>query len=121
MLNHGVNCDDAMQMSLRYAQQIAYSFTETEECELEAQDDSSPVLQVFIKACKDVAMGLVHWRYVHLIRLLIHVDLFHIAMLDRDISKRKNWASTKSLIFRYRKLITSSDSGYHFISVILLA
>ena len=63
MLNEGLKCNEAMQMGFRLAASEANGFRELEDLlQQENYVASKHVTEAFIKGCKDVAMGLVHWR-----------------------------------------------------------
>ena len=65
MLNQGLDCNEAMQKSFQLAEREARDFHRIEERLHQDQDEISRLVsEVFIKGCKNVAMGLIHWRYL---------------------------------------------------------
>lgn len=66
MMNYGIDCGAAMQTSFQMAKDEVKGILAVESClrkSLGENDKSNIFLDSFIKGCKDVAMGLVHWRY----------------------------------------------------------
>ncbi|KAM5507116.1 hypothetical protein McanMca71_002025 [Microsporum canis] len=66
MMNYGIDCGAAMQTSFQMAKDEVKGILAVESClrkSLGENDKSNIFLDSFIKGCKDVAMGLVHWSY----------------------------------------------------------
>jgi hypothetical protein len=67
MMNYDLDSAAAMRTSFKFAQSHADGMQIIEKRFLERQNadinnQTSLKWEVFIKGCKDVAMGLVHWR-----------------------------------------------------------
>ncbi|KAN0073168.1 Isoprenoid synthase domain containing protein [Elaphomyces granulatus] len=64
MLQQGISCNDAMQLSYTLAQAEADRFRTTEGLlRNDKCDGTNSAVPIFISSCKDVVMGLVHWSY----------------------------------------------------------
>ncbi|RAL17313.1 terpene synthase family protein, partial [Aspergillus homomorphus CBS 101889] len=65
MMNYGIDCSTAMQWSFRLVQEIVKAIRDIERYLLEDTEKgevNALLKKVFISGCKDVAMGLIHWR-----------------------------------------------------------
>jgi hypothetical protein len=53
-----------MWLSYELAQAEARKFREAEYClrKVQCGDTNSAVVNVFVSGCKDIVMGLIHWR-----------------------------------------------------------
>ena len=71
MMNYGLYCATAMQWSFQLAQVQVRGIRTIEKRQSEDPekcDKMGKLLKdVFIGGCKDVAMGLIHWRYVKIL------------------------------------------------------
>jgi hypothetical protein len=71
MLNDGVDCNQAMRLSHQFVQQEAAQGFQKVERHLRTQSlvvsTERSVEDAFIEGCKNVVMGLTHWRYVSFI------------------------------------------------------
>ena len=69
MMNHGIDCATAMKLSFQLAQDRVRRIRALENRQPEDTSKSDEVRKlltdVFIDGCKDVAMGLIHWRSVY--------------------------------------------------------
>lgn len=69
MLNFGLDCATAMQWSFQLAQVQVKGIRAIESSLAKDHDEKDAVSKllkdVFLEGCKDVAMGLIHWRSVH--------------------------------------------------------
>jgi hypothetical protein len=68
MMNYGFKCTEAMHISFRLAQDEVKGIRAIEESlrmEHEHDGTSGILSEFFVEACKSVAMGLVHWRYLN--------------------------------------------------------
>ncbi|KNG83621.1 hypothetical protein ANOM_008358 [Aspergillus nomiae NRRL 13137] len=64
MLNKGIQCHDAMQVGYAFAMEEASKFQQVENILLLQPGTTSEVISdAFVRGCKDVVMGLVHWSY----------------------------------------------------------
>lgn len=67
-MNHNVDCAAAMEWSFRLAREQVRNIRSIENRRPENLDKDDEVekllADVFIRACKDLAMGLIHWRSV---------------------------------------------------------
>ncbi|OGM51154.1 hypothetical protein ABOM_000115 [Aspergillus bombycis] len=64
MLNKGIQCNDAMQTSYAFATEEASKFQEVENIlSLGLGKTSTQISDAFVRGCKDVVMGLIHWSY----------------------------------------------------------
>ncbi|EFR02125.1 hypothetical protein MGYG_05127 [Nannizzia gypsea CBS 118893] len=68
MLNYELDCDRAMQTSFQMAKDEVKGIVLWKACSnREAKENTSEIPEIlatsFIKGCKDVAMGLIHWSY----------------------------------------------------------
>ncbi|KAJ5963615.1 terpenoid synthase [Penicillium vulpinum] len=64
MLNEGLDCNQAMQLSFCLAQEIARSFHEVEDnVRCTTTGRSRTVSSIFNEGCKNIAMGLTFWSY----------------------------------------------------------
>jgi hypothetical protein len=65
MLNQGVSCDKAMQWSSLLVEEATRGFHEVEDnLQCTFKHRPSPVTEVLLQGCKNIVMGLTHWRYV---------------------------------------------------------
>ncbi|KAE8404309.1 isoprenoid synthase domain-containing protein [Aspergillus pseudonomiae] len=61
---HRIQCHDAMQVSYAFAMEEASKFQQVENILLLQPGKTSEVISdAFVRGCKDVVMGLVHWSY----------------------------------------------------------
>lgn len=87
MMNYGLYCATAMEWSFQLAQVQVRGIRAIENRQLEDTEKCDEVgrllTDVFIDGCKDVAMGLIHWRSVKrpilidMIELLIITNSYH--------------------------------------------
>ncbi|THC88676.1 hypothetical protein EYZ11_011873 [Aspergillus tanneri] len=64
MLNENIDCNQAMQIGFYLAQETARSFYEVvDNLQQTAKGRAQNVSNIFIEACRNVAMGLTYWSY----------------------------------------------------------
>lgn len=63
ILNHGIDCNTAMQRSYELLENEAKGLRHAKERLLKTPEAVSPEISgAFIQGCFDTAMGLAHWR-----------------------------------------------------------
>jgi hypothetical protein len=64
MLNQNIDCSSAVERSSLLVQEAACDFHGVEKrLRARSQHAPNPVTDMFLQGCKDVVMGLTHWRY----------------------------------------------------------